>query len=63
VLNIIPSPEVARRLQLGLYCAGALAALVMGIVGAPDARLPWFIVALFCGGSAFDGFREDKTIR
>jgi hypothetical protein len=33
------------------------------VMGAPDARLPWSIVTLFCAGCAFDAFREEKTVR
>ncbi len=48
---------------IGLYCLGAVAALIMAVVGARDARLPWFIVMLFCAGCAFDTLREGETIR
>jgi hypothetical protein len=51
-----------RRLQVAFYGCGALAALIMGVVSVSDARLPWFIVALFCGGSVVDTLRE-KAVR
>ncbi len=60
MLNILNDPAMGRRLQLTLYVCGALAGLVMGIVGSSEARLPWFIVALFSAGSFVDLLR-DKT--
>jgi hypothetical protein len=63
VLNVLNNTTLMRRLQLALYGFGALAALVMAVVSVPDARLPWFIVALFSAGSLIDGLREGKSIR
>ena len=52
-----------RRLQLGMFGGGAVAAVLMAIFGPPDARFPWCIIALFLGGSVFDMVRDKKAVR
>jgi hypothetical protein len=45
-----------------LYGVGALAALAMAILGAQDARLPWAIVTVFCGGSFIETLRDKPPL-
>jgi hypothetical protein len=61
VLNVLKNTVLMRRLQLGIYGGGAVAALLMAIFGPADARLPWFIIAMFSGGALFDLVRESTT--
>ncbi len=43
-----------RRILLALYGFGAVGALWMASTSISDARLPWFIVAMFSAGCFID---------
>ena len=52
-----------RPIRLALFGAGTIAAISMTVFTAPDARLAWAIVALFCAGSFFDTIRTPFSTR
>ncbi len=62
-MKALQNTRLLRGLQLALYGFGALAAVIMAVVGVPDARLPWFIVASFSAGCFIDTLRSETPVR
>ena len=63
LLNVLLQNEILmRRLRFGIFGGGAVAAVLMAVFGPVDARLPWYIIALFLGGSVFDMVRDKKAV-
>ena len=55
-------PEVVRRILIVLYGIAGCGALAMAMLGAAAARLPWFIITMFCFGSLIEALRRERTV-
>jgi hypothetical protein len=45
-----------------LYGVAGCGALAMAVLGPAPARLPWFIITMFCFGSLIETLRRERTV-